>query len=119
MLHHVESEQGRLVPRCRAAGHAYDGVYYIATERIDGHDLSAYESGVPEPVAAAALAALRALGQAFPGFLHGDIRLQNVLLVSDDSDAKPRCMWVDLGRSSMNGSKRQQLAEHDMLKTLL
>lgn len=81
MLVDMEAEQGRLVPRLLAAGHAYDGVWYIATELVAGQDLSSYER-VPEPVALAALAALKALGEAYPGFLHGDIRLQNVLVLA-------------------------------------
>lgn len=118
MYAELHSVQGQLVPSLLAVGHLWAGVHFIATSRIDGVPLSSLTC-IPEVVAVAAVKSLKTLYTAFPGFVHGDVRLANVLLVSESSDAAPRCMWVDLARSRLDGTQKQREAELRKLKKLL
>lgn len=74
--------QGSVVPRL-AAGHVGAGVYAIATTRIDGTPLSAL-AFIPEQVTRAAERALACIHAEITTFCHGDIRLENMLVVQRD-----------------------------------
>lgn len=103
--------------RLISASHLSAGVHYLATEFVAGTALSAVHPITPA-IADAAVAALRTVHAAHPGFLHGDIRLPNVMLVSG-SDAPPECKIIDFGASSFNGCKAKQDQEMLQLQQLL
>ena len=88
--------QGQLVPRLLGAGHLDFGVHFLATSTIDGTPLSSLPH-VTDSVASGALRALQRLQAVFPNFLHGDIRLENVLVLSCARGAQPvpyRTSWL-------------------------
>jgi RIO-like serine/threonine protein kinase len=103
--------------RLLAWGHYMAGVHFIATHYIDGTPLSEL-AVIPAAVAEAAETALKELQQRLHGFLHGDIRLANVMLCAAGRDFQPRCMFVDFARSRVDGSSAQQRAELASLNTL-
>ncbi|KIZ06332.1 hypothetical protein MNEG_1630 [Monoraphidium neglectum] len=125
--------QGRLVPRLLGTGHAKDGVWFVALEALPGVPLSRLMP-LPATVAAAALAALRELHNAVQGFVHGDIRLANILFVEGGGDAggrggdgRPdgapkaggRCVIVDLGMARLGAAVEEVQAEQRLLERLL
>jgi len=112
--------QGVVVPRLLGAGSLPGGVAFIATSREDGAPLSSFCTVAPA-VAAAALQALETLHREFAGFLHNDIRLANILLLSGPggSDVSPQCMILDFGRSRVDGTKDEQRREYRALKKML
>lgn len=118
MYAELQAVQGKLIPCFLAAGHLAAGVHFLATGLIDGLPLSSL-AVIPPAVAEAAVNALESLAATFPGFLHGDLRLANVLVLSSGSNTAPRCMWLDLARSRLDGTVRQQKAEQRHLKRLL
>ena len=125
----LEALQGQVVPCLLGAGYLTAGVHYLAVARIEGPPLS----GLPHistAVADAAACALGRLHSSQAGFLHGDIRLQNVMLArgctavgaggagnADDTDV--RCMFIDFGRSQLGGSMAEQHKEVKLLKHLM
>ena len=112
--------QGVVVPRLLGTGSLPGGVMFLATSRVDGTPLSSFRT-VPTAVADAALRALATLHRKFAGFLHNDIRLANILLLSNPamSDVSPKCMLLDFGRSRADGTKAEQQWEYMALKKLL
>jgi hypothetical protein len=111
--------QGVVVPRLLGAGSLPGGVAFIATSREHGSPLCSLGT-VPPAVAHAALEGLGTLHRQFPGFLHNDIRLANVLLLSAAvSDVSPKCMFLDFGRSRIDATKAEQLREFGVLKRML
>jgi len=112
--------QGVVVPRLLGTGSLPGGVMFLATSRVDGTPLSSFRT-VPTAVADAALRALATLHRKFAGFLHNDIRLANILLLSNPamSDVSPKCMLLDFGRSRADGTKAEQQREYMALKKLL
>ena len=129
VYHKLETLQGQVVPCLLGAGHLTAGVRYLAVARVEGPPLS----GLPQigpAVAAAAVCALGHLHSSHVGFLHGDIRLQNVMLArgctavgaggagsADDTDV--RCMFIDFGQSQLGGSIAEQHKEVKLLKHLM
>ncbi|PNH01453.1 hypothetical protein TSOC_012662 [Tetrabaena socialis] len=116
----VQGLQGTVVPKLLAAGHANYGVYYIAVSRLPGQPLSEVARPFPPGVVKAAEDALRQLHAACPGFLHGDIRLQNMILLppgSPDGDCA-KCMVIDFGRARLGRAEEQDM-EVRQLQTLL
>ena len=59
------------------------GMHGIVTERIQGTMLADMES-IPQPVATAAMRALKRVHSLCPGLCHGDVRLENIMLVQRD-----------------------------------
>jgi serine/threonine protein kinase len=118
----LHQEQGEVVPQLLGVGwYPLAGVRYLAVRRIQGSPLSGLPT-IPPSVAAAAVRALERVHRAGgPGFLHGDVRLQNILLeeAAASSDANPRCFIIDFGRASEGGSVAQQRQEVRELKALL
>ncbi|KIZ02925.1 hypothetical protein MNEG_5034 [Monoraphidium neglectum] len=123
--------QGRLVPRMLGSGHARAGVWFVALEAVPGVPLSRLNP-VPAAAAAAAVAALRELHSAVPGFVHGDIRLPNILFVEGGRDAggsdgwlggAPKagshCVIVDLGMARLGAAEEDVQAEQGLLERLL
>lgn len=77
----LEGLQGRHVPKLLAWGDLDFGVRFLALRRVAGaQSLSCLPRPLPAAVAAAALRALDAVQAACPGFVHGDVRLSNVVL---------------------------------------
>ena len=126
VYHKLETLQGQVVPCLLGAGHLTAGACYLAVARVEGPLLS----GLPQigpAVAAAAVCALGRLHSSHAGFLHGDIRLQNVMLVrgctavgagsADDTDV--HCMFIDFGQSQLGGSMAEQHKEVKLLKHLM
>ena len=107
--------QGRDLPDFLGAGYLGWGVYFIAIKYVDGTPLSEMPS-LSADVRSAAVAALERLQQTIPGFIHGDIRLHNILL---SSDTAARCVFVDLGRSRLGGSAAEMRQEIKQLRRLL
>eukprot|EP00877_Chromochloris_zofingiensis_P006562 jgi/Chrzof1/2159/Cz11g04140.t1 len=112
MYDRLSAEQGKLLPRMLGHGSIIAGVKYIALENIDGVPLSDLPY-ITEKVAAAAFNALVTLQQRHPGFVHGDIRLQNIMLLATPRPGESStCMLLDLAWSQMDGSEAQQ--EHEV-----
>ncbi|KAG2445030.1 hypothetical protein HYH02_008898 [Chlamydomonas schloesseri] len=81
----LEGLQGRHVPELLAWGKLAWGVRFLAVRRVAGGvPLSSLPRPVPAAVAAAALGALEAAQAACPGFVHGDVRLENVQVVAGE-----------------------------------
>lgn len=120
MYGRLEALQGVLVPELLDACHLELGVHFVAMGLVDGKPLSSLAT-VPDDVAASALHCLRSLQAHVPGFLHGDIRLPNILWLdrSGSGGAPPACMFLDFGRSSSNGTAAQQADEECVLRCLL
>lgn len=119
----LHSVQGEIVPRLLVAGHYTMGVYVIVTARISGMPLSDLEV-IPQPVAKAAVHALERVHSACPGLCHGDIRLQNIMLVQEGEEgaattAGAMCMVIDFGRACFECSKQEQRREVQQLASLL
>ncbi|PNH04106.1 hypothetical protein TSOC_009783 [Tetrabaena socialis] len=116
----VQGLQGTVVPKLLAAGHANHGVYYIAVSRLPGQPLSEVARPFPPGVVKAAEDALRQLHAACPGFLHGDIRLQNMILLPPGSPGGDcaKCMVIDFGQARL-GRAEEQDVEVRQLRTLL
>lgn len=112
--------QGRLVPELLGYGHLKAGVYFLATQYIQSEPLSAMANITPA-IAKAALHALQQLQHARPGFLHGDIRLANVLLVGSAAggDVDMKCMMIDFGQSKLNATRKDMQRELKQLKQVL
>eukprot|EP00878_Enallax_costatus_P023658 GHUV01025179.1.p1 GENE.GHUV01025179.1~~GHUV01025179.1.p1 ORF type:complete len:108 (+),score=35.11 GHUV01025179.1:28-324(+) len=88
-------------------GHLGCGVYGLAVSRIDGVSLSKLPE-ISHATAVAAVDCLKSLVAAFPGFVLSDVRLPNVMLLSEGSCTAPRCVFIDFERSELNGSKKEQ-----------
>jgi serine/threonine protein kinase len=117
VLRLMGSMAGQAVPQLLCAGHTgYAGVHFIATALIEGQALSELQH-VPDGVATAAMATLDRIHEFDPTFLHGDIRLANIMLCQDSAPA--RCVFLDFGRSSLTGDAARQQAEKFTLKQLL
>ncbi|KIY98652.1 hypothetical protein MNEG_9309 [Monoraphidium neglectum] len=119
----LRQEQGEVVPELLGTGwYPLAGVRYLAVRRIQGSPLSGLPA-IPPAVAAAAVRALARVHRAGgPGFLHGDVRLHNILLEEEaaaSSDGNPRCFVIDFGRASEGGSRAQQRREVEELQVLL
>lgn len=119
----LQSEQGRVVPHLLAAGHLVAGVHAIATAWVMGTPLSSLKT-IPESVVQAARSALERVHSACPGLCHGDVRLQNVMLVQQDVGwascmDPPKVMILDFGRARRGCSRQQQRGEVEQLISLM
>ncbi|PNH05089.1 hypothetical protein TSOC_008675 [Tetrabaena socialis] len=114
----LEPLQGKAVPVLLAAGHLAAGVHFLATGLVQGSPLSSLVP-VPDAVARAAMRALERVHGTSPGFLHGDIRLQNMLLAAGTGEDTPTCVVLDFGRSRLGGNTQQQEHERAQLRALL
>ena len=113
--------QGDVVPLLLGAGRLAAGVHFVATQLVVGEPLSSLPN-VPPTVAAAAVSALTRVHEAHASFMHGDIRLHNIMLVDDtagNDTAAARCMVIDFGRSCFDGTPSSQAKELKQLKRLL
>lgn len=137
-LQYLAAAQVRAVPQLLGVGHLYLGVHYLATAMVHGQPLSCVQPLTRE-VAAAAGRALAQVHAAHPGLLHGDVRLQNILLVtsssqlpageasssgsssggSSSSEPSLECKVVDFGASSWDGSPAAQQQEVRQLIRLM
>jgi tRNA A-37 threonylcarbamoyl transferase component Bud32 len=116
----LQKLQGNVVPHLLSVGRLVAGVHFIATRLIPGTPLSSLPT-VPAPVADAAVHALSRAHEAHTGFIHGDIRLQNIMLVdsASGSDTTVRCMVIDFGRSRLDGTPSDKVKEVKKLKRML
>lgn len=120
----LASFQGGLIPQLLGAGQVRAGVHFIAVAKVSGRPLSSF-SAVPTHLQQAAVSALSKLHSTHPGFLHGDIRLENVMAqqAACEGGAEPAytgCMLIDFGRSCTTGaSSKQQKQEVRELKRLM
>ena len=74
--------QGRHVPELQAWGDLEYGVRFLALRRVAGaQPLSSLQRPLPAAVKGAALQALAVVQAACPGFVHGDVRLENVVVL--------------------------------------
>ncbi|KXZ53162.1 hypothetical protein GPECTOR_7g1054 [Gonium pectorale] len=130
--------QGAAVPKVLAHGQLPFGLRYIALERVQsGQRLRDCKRPFPRAVAKAALQVLRKAQAACPGFVHGDLQLDNILLVpgvaataqaaEGAADALgsggggPCCVLLDLARSRIHGNPQpqRQKEERARLRQLL
>eukprot|EP00877_Chromochloris_zofingiensis_P011390 jgi/Chrzof1/6504/Cz18g13220.t1 len=119
MYDRLSAEQGQLLPRMVGHGSMVAGMQYIALEKIDGVDLSDLPC-ITDDVAAAAMDALVTLQQHHPGFVHGDIRLENIMLLATPRPGESSSvMLIDLAWSKLGGSEAQQECEVQELTQLL
>ncbi|PNH06131.1 hypothetical protein TSOC_007543 [Tetrabaena socialis] len=116
----VQGLQGTVVPKLLAAGHANHGVYYIAVSRLPGQPLSEVAQPFPPGVVKAAEDALRQLHAACPGFLHGDIRLENMILLPPGSPGGDcaKCMVIDFGRARLGRAQEQDMEVRQLRRLL-
>ncbi len=88
----LEALQGKVVPKVLAHGRMKGGLAslrYLAMRPVRGGvPLSDHPRPFPDEVARAAVRALAVVHRGVPGLLHGDVRLENVLLVSG-MEARP------------------------------
>lgn len=75
-------------------------------------------------VAKTAVHALERVHSACPGLCHGDIRLQNIMLVQEGEEgaatpAGAMCMVIDFGRACFERSKQEQRREVQQLALLV
>lgn len=111
--------QGSAVPKLLACGQLGVGVRYIATARVDGVPYSRLPS-VHEAAAEAAVRAMQQIRSVWPCFLHGDIRLANIMLQKPGVDtAAPTAVILDFAASRLDGSPREVAAESRQLSSLL
>ena len=119
----MQSLQGVLVPQLLAYGPLAAGVHYLATKRVDGISFPPLDSMSQETAAAAAAGAekvLQQICQQHPGFVHGDLRLANFLLLhSSDDTAAPGVMLIDFAASRLDGSAVEVQAQFKQLRLLL
>lgn len=115
--------QGHYIPRKLAWGQLAAGIHILATARVDGVPFSDLQSPQQQKAAAAAAAADKALQQIHslqPGFLHGDLRLANILLQRGvDDAAPPTAVFIDFAASRLDGTPAEVEAETRQLKSLL
>ncbi len=114
----LEKLQGDIVPVMLAAGRACPveegDAFAIATRLVPGLTLEdvLYEHGsVGEQVGEAAMEALRRLHAAVPGFLHGDLVLDNVVLVEQEAGQPPRCVILGFGMARLDATPEEQAEE--------
>lgn len=125
MLERLKVLQGEWVPELLGSGHLEAGVHFIALSKVDGESLSKLRDnsgGFPPGVGESAKAGLKRLREVVPGFLHGDIRLENVMWGvqgSANNRASSSCVFIDFGRSRADGSIVQQAQEELHLCSLL
>ncbi|KAG2440751.1 hypothetical protein HXX76_003608 [Chlamydomonas incerta] len=139
----LEGLQGLHVPDLLAWGDLDCGVRFLAVRRVaGGQPLSHLPRPISAAVAAAALRALAAVQAACPGFVHGDVRLSNMLAVQAGPPLPPsgaagagagggfgdgwhaageqlRCVLLDFGRSRLDGGAAEQRLELEQLHKLL
>lgn len=119
----MQSLQGVLVPQLLAYGPLAAGVHYLATKQVNGISFPPWDSMSQEAAAAAAAGAekvLRQICQQHPGFVHGDLRLPNLLLLhSSDNTATPGVMLIDFAASKLDGSASEVQAQFQELRLLL
>lgn len=107
--------QGKLLPTLLSTGSFKTGVWYIAVSFVEGTPLSQMDV-ISLEVAQAAVNALECLHiEGNKGFLHGDIRLANVIYL----ESSKKCNIIDFGRSKIGASHVQQAAEKQQLATLV
>lgn len=108
-------QQGKLIPRLLSVGTFGPDVHYIASGLVQGTALSELDviSTEVKEAAVSALAQLHAEENA--AFLHGDIRLENVICVEGSNS----CVIIDFGRSRLGADAAEQAAEKQQLTALL
>lgn len=87
---------------------------------VEGRTLGSYGSIIPRAVAKAALRALSAL-HATPGFLHGDMHVNNIIIAPSQTadDTEVTCRFVDMGRLQLGATAAQQRQEWKKLQQLV
>ncbi|KAG2494352.1 hypothetical protein HYH03_007409 [Edaphochlamys debaryana] len=139
--------QGSVLPRVLAAGRLPCDFRFIALQPLRGQALSRLPRPLAPVVQAAALAALRAVHDAEPGFLHADVRLSNFMWVAPEGTAGgeaagaegaggegageaaggggggggdgPRSVLLDLARSAYDGSEEERQEERAELEAMM
>lgn len=115
--------QGSVVPEVLDYGRMRFGLRYIALRPVEGgQPLSSCEWPFPRAVAKAAVKALQTAHATCEGFVHGDVRLENMLLLRQGAAAgggTPRCVLLDFEWSRTDGDKEQQEQEQAQLERLL
>lgn len=125
----LSSVQGLYVPKMLIAGQLslpVDGrpniiCMHITTELVPGQTLDKVK--LNEEEAHAVLYAFQQVQKAVPGFLHGDLRGPNIMILPQDDtkqdDTSVLCRFLDFGSSSLNGTQTQQANEVEQLKSLV
>eukprot|EP00878_Enallax_costatus_P010445 GHUV01010904.1.p1 GENE.GHUV01010904.1~~GHUV01010904.1.p1 ORF type:complete len:309 (+),score=81.11 GHUV01010904.1:64-927(+) len=101
-------------------GHLLAGIYYIATAYVEGVPCSELPSELKqEEAATAAETALQRICAVQPGFVHGDLRLPNIMVKhGSDDTAAPTAVIIDLAASRLDGSPAEVKAQFQQLKSL-
>lgn len=119
----MQSLQGVSVPQLLAYGPLAAGVHYLATKQVEGMPFPPLHTMSQEAATAAATGAEKVLLQIceqHPGFVHGDLRLANLLLVHNNDDtAVPTVMLIDFAASRLDGSAADVCAQFRELRSLL
>ena len=101
-------------------------MHFIALSMINGPSLSKLRGGgggssgsggFPPGVWASAKDGLERLRKVVPGFLHGDIRLENMMWgvrYASSGESAASCVFIDFGRSK-SGVDNTQQAQEDVL----
>jgi hypothetical protein len=101
------------------AGRLQAGVFFLAIAIVQGVPLSK----VARPARHHSDAALKALARlhSVPGFLHGDLHLDNIIMLQapDGQDTDIRCVILEFESSRFDASPAQQRKEQRRLGRLL
>lgn len=119
--------QGSTIPELYGIGRHHLGQPFVATSLVRGTCLSSL-SYIDEEVMKAAQLALSRVHRL--GVLHGDISLENMMLVDvgeegstasrgSAGEPRPRVIIIDLGRSYVGASRERQAREMARLRWLL
>ena len=110
MYGRLKALQGELVPQLLGSGHLNSGVHFIALGKVVGKTISALHGRIPPGAAESARQGLIRFREIVPGFLHGDIRPNNIMwgACSAERAGNPSCVFIDFGMSRIDASTVDQ-----------
>eukprot|EP00878_Enallax_costatus_P012957 GHUV01013531.1.p2 GENE.GHUV01013531.1~~GHUV01013531.1.p2 ORF type:complete len:247 (+),score=56.62 GHUV01013531.1:1090-1830(+) len=114
----LEPCQGTELPIFFEWGHLAAGIYYLAIACVEGVPCSELPSEFQATAALAAKAALQRICTVQPGFLHEDLRLENILFRHGSSDTAPTAVIIDLAASRLDGNPAEVKMQFRQLKSL-
>jgi serine/threonine protein kinase len=113
VYHALEDLQGHYIPKLKAAGYAYGKMFFLVATEIVGSPVEVNSLNDQERYEI-----VKALSQIHGhGFLHKDIRAENILF--QHSDDGFRVSFIDFTLSKRNNKKIEFVIEMRQLKSLL